>query len=105
MPDFTTKRGDTLPSIPGTFSGGSGRALDGATVKMLIYTLAGVQKVNAACVIENPTTKVVRYDFAPNDVNTAGDYEFEFEVTYADGLIETFPKDHRKTLRIKADLG
>lgn len=34
---------------------------------------------------------IVRYDWSADDTNAIGSYQAEFEVTYADASVETFP--------------
>jgi len=36
---------------------------------------------------------LVRYNWIAADTDTIGSYQAEFEVTYADASIETFPND------------
>jgi len=36
---------------------------------------------------------LVRYNWTAADTDTVGSYQAEFEVTYADASIETFPND------------
>jgi Rib/alpha/Esp surface antigen-like repeat protein len=48
--------------------------------------------------------RLVRYAWDEGDTDTAGEYDTEIEVTYADGRKETWPADGYDRLRIVADL-
>lgn len=116
MADFHLGRGDRLQSLVYSFSGGSGRALTGATVK-LIMTKQGatVPVVNAAAVKEDESASVrrVRYDWTSGDetaIRTAAPtrsrFWAEFEVTYGDGLKETYPpREPKISIDVAPDLG
>lgn len=43
--------------------------------------------------------------YMPADTDTAGRFEAEFEVTYADGAVETFPNDGFIVVQIGPDIG
>lgn len=105
MPTFQLKEGDTSPSIsyeltPTTVD------LTGASVVFNMTTRRGVVKVSrAAATVTTPTgTPTVQYDWIAADTDTAGTYRAEFEVTYGDGSIETFPNTGFLTISITKDL-
>lgn len=97
MKKFKIKRGDTSPALvfeilPRTI------LLTGATVVFNMQNEDGDIVINraAAEVLDdgdgtedgNPS---VRYPWQVGDTASAGDFQGEFEVTYADAAIETFP--------------
>ena len=55
---------------------------------------AGAIKVDGVdAVIVTAGTGRVRYEWIAANTNTADEYEGEFQVTYANGKIQTFPND------------
>ena len=42
-----------------------------------------------ATIVGDPTTGTVSYSWGPNDLNTPGLYESQWEVTYGDGKVQT----------------
>lgn len=101
MEQFTIKRGDTSPSIAfDLISDGAPVDLTGATVK---FIMAG--RINTAAAIEDAAAGTVRYDWQPIDTAVSGVFNAEFEVTFADGKVETFPQAEYIQVVIKADLG
>lgn len=89
---FQIKRNDRDPSIayeltPKTVD------LTGATVVFNMKDSSGSVKVNrgVGSIVTATGTPTVKYDWAPGDTDTAGDFSGEFEVTYASGLPGTFP--------------
>ena len=50
-------------------------------------------------------TPTVKYEWQPGDTDTEGFYDAEFEVTYSDGTVETFPNRGFITVIISPDLG
>lgn len=102
---FYLKRGDTSPSLiyaldPATV------VLTGSTVRFNMRLSGGAVKVSrAAAVIVNATgAPTVRYDWQAGDVDTAGFYDAEFEVTYAGGAVETFPNSDFIRVNITGDI-
>jgi hypothetical protein len=45
----------------------------------------------------------VKYDWQSGDTGTAGLYYAEWQVTYSDGTIETFPNDGNDEIRIESE--
>ncbi len=92
MSVFQLKEGDTSPSLSYALSPTS-IDLTGASVVFNMMDRRGTVKVNrAAATITTATgTPTVQYDWQAADTDTAGVYRGEFEVTYADTTVETFP--------------
>jgi hypothetical protein len=101
---FYIKRRDTSPAIrfaliPATVD------LTDASVRFYMRARNGAVVVDAAATVATPTgTPTVEYAWQPDDTATAGLYEAEFEVTYADGRIETFPNDGFIKVRMQEDI-
>ena len=99
MATFTIKRGDTAPALryallPETVD------LTGASV---VFVLDGGARLPAQIV--TPLPPVVQYDWQPGDTAHAGVRRAEFEVTYSDGAIETWPNAGYLQVNIVEDLG
>lgn len=99
MATFTIKRGDTAPALryallPETVD------LTGASV---VFVLDGGGRLPAQIV--TPSPPVVQYDWQPGDTDRAGLRRAEFEVTYSDGAIETWPNAGYLLINIIEDLG
>lgn len=93
---FIIKQGDTSPSIACTLyqpDGETPESVIGATVKFIMAAedSIGTAKVKSDATIVDAATGRVRYDWATGDTDTAGSFVSEWEVTRADGSIETFP--------------
>jgi len=97
---FHLKQNDTKPSLSASLTqDGSVVDLTEATVK---FHMGDV--VDAAAVVSGALTGVVRYDWDAEDTETAGSFPAEFEVTFSDGTIETFPNDGYLTIEIQSEL-
>jgi uncharacterized protein YfaS (alpha-2-macroglobulin family) len=92
---FTIKQFDTSPSIRATLKDAAGTPvlLNGATVQIVVKTLDGVVVIEEPMTITTPLAGGVEYDWQTGDTSVAGTYFVEFEVTYTDLSIETFPND------------
>jgi len=55
-------------------------------------------------VVENSTEGKVRYDFASGDLDQTGRYRYEWEVTFGDGGVLTFPGDGLAELWVRDEL-
>lgn len=93
MMAFTIKQNDTSPALQATLQDYAGNAinLNGASVRFHMKSLSNTIKVDSPMTITNPSGGVVVYAWQATDTNTVGTYFAEFEVTYSDGAIETFP--------------
>ncbi len=58
----------------------------------------------AASIDGDPGNGVVRYDWQVADTANAGWFEAEFEVTYSDGSVETFPNNDFIVVQIGGDI-
>jgi hypothetical protein len=91
---FTIKQGDTSPALVADLKTPDRQPanLVGATVRFHMRN-----KRRSGDIVDQPAAVTdaangqVRYDWQTGDTGTAGEFEVEFEATYADGTIETFP--------------
>jgi hypothetical protein len=92
---FNIKRNDTGPSIAGILERPSGTAVNisGATVRFKMRDASKASVVNAVATVFDGSAGSVRYDWDAADTEDAGLFEAEWEVTYSDSTIETFPND------------
>lgn len=107
MKSLILKRGDTSPALRYALLPAS-VILTGATVVFNMRPEDGVtpKVLRAAAVVETATgTPTVRYNWAAVDTDTAGRFQGEFEVTYVDGAVETFPSEGYITIEITEDIG
>jgi hypothetical protein len=100
---FTLKRGDTLPALRATLIDAVGSAVNitGATVRLHLNT---PEPLDAAAIIDNASLGEVHYDWQTGDTDEAGLFRAEWQVTFSNGQIETFPNDTNDLVRIRPDL-
>jgi hypothetical protein len=105
MASFTIKRGDTSPILEYTLSPATD--CTGSTAVFSMARVSGANVINrAAATIASPATAgVLRYQFTAGNTANSGVFLGEFEVTHADGSIETFPNNEHLTIAIHDDLG
>ena len=103
---FYIKQNDTAPIIQGAAKTRAGEAIDvtGATVRFHMNVQGGANKVDGAGAVVNGAGGVMKYEWAPGDTDTIGTFDAEFEVTYSDGKIESFPNDGHITIVVTDDL-
>jgi len=103
---FNIKRNDTSPSIAGVLKDADGnvRDLTSATIRFHMIDKDDTTVVDAAATILNATTGRVAYEWSAADTVTSGGFRGEFEVTFADATIETFPNTGYIPIRIYEDL-
>ena len=97
LADYFIKVGDTGLDLLGIVRDEDGNPKDiaGATVRFHMKTIGGVAKTNAVAVNDTVSrgAGAVKYSWAPTDVDTAGFYVGEWQVTYVGGDVQTFPND------------
>ena len=103
---FSIKQNDTSPAIQATLKDADGNAvnLTGASVQFHMKDQTGTLKVDSAMTIQNATGGIVTYDWQSGDTDTVGNYSAEFEVTYSDSSVETFPNGSNVGISIRAEL-
>ena len=104
---FYIKRNDTSPAMLATLQDASGTAVDitAASVRFHMWPISSkVVKVDAAAAIVTALDGLVQYDWVGADTDAIGSYQAEFEVTYADATIETFPNDGYIRVEIISDI-
>lgn len=101
---FNIKRGDTSPAIKYQLTLASGQTLVGASA---VFKMKGVNsdtlKVDAAADVDD-SENVVSYAWVAADTDTDGTFQAEFEVTYADSKVETFPNEGYLQISVTPDL-
>lgn len=106
MMAFTIKQNDTSPALQATLQDYAGTAINlvGATVRFHMKSLDGSIVVDAPMTITNAAGGVVRYNWQAADTDTVGTYYAEFEATYSDASIETFPNTDSIAIVITPEL-
>ena len=111
MPEetFYIKANDTASFITRDLKDAFGAPVNvtGAAVKFSMRVKpAGTVKVDDQdAVIVTAGTGRVRYEWTAANTNTADEYEGEFQVTYANGKIQTFPNDGHIPIVVTDDIG
>lgn len=107
MVDFKITQNDTYPALSGTCSddGGSVPPLSGASVRFHMKKPgASGLKVDDEASILDETTGELAYQWKSGDTDESGKFRAEFEVTYSDGNVETFPSEPLEVY-IRPELG
>ncbi len=110
---FYMKSGDTAPALRVRLRDSDNDNVDvtGATIKCSIkHRSTGRVLVNEGTVtLVTASAGLVEYEWAAGDlpVDISGDCDVEFEVTYVDTTIETFPNNngYKLTLHITSQIG
>ena len=104
---FYIKQNDTGPAMLATLQDANGNAINltGASVRFHMRSVGGGNPVvDAAATVVTAASGIVRYNWVAADTDTVGTYRAEFEVTYADASIETFPNDGYIVVQIIDDI-
>lgn len=107
MKVFKIKRGDTSPAMLYQLSPAS-VVLSGASVVFNMRADGEEENVvdRSPAVVEVATgTPTLRYNWLAADTAAPGAFLGEFEVTYVDGSVETFPNSGFIQIQIDEDLG
>jgi hypothetical protein len=54
--------------------------------------------------VEDPLVGKVKYDFSQSDLDQQGRYRYEWEVTFVDGGVLTFPADEMAKIWVREEL-
>ena len=96
-PTFHIKQNDDTPKLDVALQDDRGRPVDltGATTILHMRNSADdTMKIDGgSTVLLSASRGEVRYEWSVSNTNTAGNFEAEFQVTHADGSIQTFPDD------------
>lgn len=109
-PPFQIKQGDTLPNIYFKFYEADGTTpldLTAATnVRIVIRNKASKALLfKKVCTIDDALNGEGYYDWTTGDTSAFGNYEFEFEITWNSGDIQTIPVSGYFDLVIVDDVG
>lgn len=103
MDAFVIKRGDTSPAIRFAMKPVT-NDIGGSLVQFQMRGRDGTLLVDQPATIVSGLPPVVQYNWTAPDTETAGVFDAEFRVTYADGGIETFPNSGFIPVRIGEDV-
>lgn len=107
---FIMKRGDLRPNLPFQIFQADGETpLDLTTVESISLAMrhkAGDPPLDfkKECVIADAENGLGYYEWVDGDTDTAGEYEYEFEIIWSDGDPQTVPVDSYFELVIIQDV-
>ena len=104
---FTIKRGDTSPALRWELAN-SEIVLTGVSVVFNMKRIRdGVLVIDrgAAEVVAGVELPTLGYNWKAADTDQAGLYEAEFEITFADQSVETYPNSENIVVKVVPDLG
>jgi len=91
--DFVIRQDDTAPRMIGDLVDGQGTPVDvtGATVHLHLHGLTVEGDMDLTAAVDEETPGRVYHDWVAGDTDVAGIYAGEWQVTYTNAQIETFP--------------
>lgn len=103
---FTIKQNDTSPAIEAALKTPSKQAVNliGASVVFHMMDEGGKVIVSNTAIVVNDASGIVRYDWRTGDTDTQGLCLAEFQVTYEDESIETFPNNNYIKIKITPEI-
>jgi len=101
---FIIKQNDTAPSIKAILSGFSDLTGVSVVFNMKPTDDDTVKISRGTGNIVDETKKLVEYEWQAADTDTSGTFYGEFEVTYSDGSIETYPNNTCLQIKIIDDI-
>jgi len=107
MANFQLKRGDTVPALRRTLLNAIDDPVDLTNADVSFHMRQKGRDdaaVDAAATVVNASGGEVEYRWEDGDTDEAGVFLAEFEVTYADGSVETFPNTDNILIRINEDI-
>lgn len=107
--DFTIKQDDQFPEIQVVLKDDDDVIVNLTGVNGVRFIMTNkadaTVKVDAPATVVVPAAGLVKYSWEEEDTDTAGVYNAEFEVEFADGRLETFPNYKNIQVKVFADLG
>jgi hypothetical protein len=107
MSTFYIKQNDTSPELQITCQDYAGDAVNvaGSTIRFHMRNKqTGEVQVDEAGSIVDGANGVVKYSWSAGDTDTIGNFSAEFEVTYSDSSVETFPNNGFITVIVLDDI-
>jgi len=105
---FYIKQNDTAPALRATLKDGDENVVDltDASVRFHMKAIDGstVKTDDVASIVTPATDGVVQYNWIADDTDTVGSFHAEFEVTYSDTTVETFPNNGYIRVEITDDI-
>ena len=103
---FNIKQNDTSPSLQATLKDSALAPIDltEATVNLHMKSVDGTIKVDTSMTIVEELNGIIKYDWQTGDTDTVGTYNVEFQVTYSDASVETFPNNGNKVISVVREL-
>lgn len=104
---FYIKQNDTSPAIRVTCLDAADAVVPvtGAAIEFHMTEVGEeTAKVNAAGTIIDGAGGIVEYQWVTGDTDTIGKFKGEFQVTFADSTIETFPNNTYTKIKITKEL-
>lgn len=105
---FHIKQNDTSPALRAVLKDADDVIVDvsGAAVEFHMRPVgATTATVSAAGTVVSGTEGLVEYSWLAGDTSVAGNYEAEFQITFANSKIETFPNSRNIKIKIVPELG
>ena len=105
---FYIKQNDTAPSIEVVLTDANGRAksmTNASTVRFNMSTENGTNIISGGIgTIVNAAKGIVAYPWQAGDTSNVGIHNAEFEITYVNGQVETFPNSGYIRVIVKSEL-